>query len=133
MRHIRIERPGGSSALGSRRMLVAETSWPAAVAESLGSFGELDMSRAGRRIVGLERRGQRTGVPDVNVEVTAPITIVRMPVPPELANGSFAEKTSPDVMVNEVAVPIAVPLPFRNEMLPVQDAAVPDDEFAAEL
>jgi len=39
----------------------------------------------------------------------------------------------PLVKVKEVAVPIRVPAVLKNEMLPVQDAAVPDDAAVAVL
>jgi len=56
-----------------------------------------------------------------------------LPLPPELAKGSDAVASWPDVSENVVAVPIVVPPGVRKLMLPVQDAAVPDEEFAAEL
>lgn len=56
-----------------------------------------------------------------------------LPLPPELAKGSEAVASWPDVSVNEVAVPMVVPPGARKLMLPAHDAAVPDEEFDAEL
>jgi len=69
----------------------------------------------------------------VNVADTSGTMIVRTPVPPELANGSFTGKTCPEVTVNAVAAPIVTPVPFRNVTVPVQEAAVPVVGFAAVL
>lgn len=57
----------------------------------------------------------------------------RTPEKPALANGRFADAISPDVTVKLVADPIVAPVEFKNEMLPVQDAAVPLDDADATL
>jgi hypothetical protein len=64
------------------------------------------------------------GTPLVKVCDDDPRMMVRAPVPPDCAKARCAANACPDVTVNGVAVPIAVPAEFRNEMLPVQDAAV---------
>jgi len=62
------------------------------------------------------------------------MTNVRTPDPPELAKGRFTDDVWPVVRVNVVALPATVPAAFRNETLPVQDAAVPEFVlFEAEL
>jgi hypothetical protein len=61
----------------------------------------------------------------VKLRVITPRKTVRAPEVPVLVNGSVAENTCPLVTVKFVAVPIAVPLLLRNEMVPEQDAAVP--------
>jgi hypothetical protein len=47
--------------------------------------------------------------------------------------GRLADEIWPVLTVNGVAVPIAVPPELKNEMLPVQDAAVPPLEVPARL
>jgi hypothetical protein len=56
---------------------------------------------------------------------------VRVPVTPTFANGRLTELMTPLATVNGVAVPMTVPLALRNETVPVQEAAVPLDEFDA--
>jgi hypothetical protein len=56
---------------------------------------------------------------------------VRVPVTPTFAKGRLTEKIAPLATVNVVAEPIAVPLAFRNETVPVHDAAVPFEAFEA--
>jgi hypothetical protein len=73
------------------------------------------------------------GVPDVAVTETIPTTSVRVPVAAVFANGRVAEKISPLVTVKLVAVPSAAPVADVNEIVPVQDAAVPLDEAVALL
>ena len=63
--------------------------------------------------------------------MTTPRTTPRFDVIPELANGSRAEDDWPDVTVKLVVAPVAVPAAFRNENVPVHEAAVPVDEFEA--
>ena len=65
--------------------------------------------------------------------VITPRISVRVPVTPTFANGKLTELITPLPTVNDVAVPIAVPLAFKKEIVPVQDAAVPLDEAAAAL
>jgi hypothetical protein len=57
----------------------------------------------------------------------------RVPEEPAPENGRWAAKICPEVTVNGVALPIVAPLAFTNEMLPVQDAAVPSDALAAKF
>jgi hypothetical protein len=73
------------------------------------------------------------GTPEFSVSVrviTARIT-VRVPVAPTFANGRLTELITPLATVNDVAVPIAVPLAFKNEIVPVHEAAVPLDDAVA--
>jgi hypothetical protein len=65
------------------------------------------------------------------VKVTTPRISVRSPVAPTLENGRLTEEICPLVTVNAVAVPMAVPLEFTKEILPVQDAAVPLEDAVA--
>jgi len=65
------------------------------------------------------------------VNVTAPRISARVPVPPELANGRRATEICPDVTVKGAALPMVAPAAFRNRIVPVQDAAVPLEEFDA--
>jgi hypothetical protein len=60
-----------------------------------------------------------------------PRTSVRVPVTPIFAKGSGTEEMTPLANVKEVAVPIAAPLALTNEIVPVQEAAVPADEAEA--
>jgi hypothetical protein len=69
----------------------------------------------------------------VNVCVTSARISVRVPVAPELPNASLAELIAPLPTVNVVAVPIAAPEEFRNEIVPAHDAAVPLAEADAVL
>jgi hypothetical protein len=71
--------------------------------------------------------------PEVTVRDTTARTSVRAPVAPTRENGSVAVAICPLVTVKVVAVPMIVPAAFRNEMLPVQDAAVPLEELDAVL
>ena len=73
------------------------------------------------------------GVPEVNVAVTPGTMIVREPEPPELAKASLTDDDWPAVNVNVVAAPIAVPAAEVKVTDPVQDAAVPEVVFEAEL
>jgi hypothetical protein len=73
------------------------------------------------------------GVPDAVVTETTPTTSVRVPLAAVFANGRVAEKISPLVTVKLAAVPRAAPVAEVNEMVPVQDAAVPVDEAVALL
>jgi hypothetical protein len=73
------------------------------------------------------------GTPEfsVTVRVITPRISVRVPVTPTFANGRLTEPMAPLASVNAVAVPIAAPLAFRNEIVPVQEAAVPLDDADA--
>jgi len=73
------------------------------------------------------------GTPEfsVSVRVIAPRISVRVPVAPTLANGKLTDWMTPLAAVNDVAVPIALPLAFKNWMAPVHEAAVPLEEFDA--
>ncbi|MGA7240880.1 MAG: hypothetical protein WBY44_34675 [Bryobacteraceae bacterium] len=73
------------------------------------------------------------GTPEFNVtvRVITPRVSVRVPVTPTFANGRLTELMTPLATVNGVAVPMTVPLALRNETVPVQEAAVPLDEFDA--
>jgi len=51
----------------------------------------------------------------------------------DFAKGSEAEEICPVVTVKLAALPITVPLALRNEMVPVQDAAVPPELAVATL
>jgi hypothetical protein len=62
---------------------------------------------------------------EVVVRLTTPTISLRRPVAPTFVNGRLTEKLCPLVTVKDVAVPIAAPLAFTKEMLPVQDAAAP--------
>jgi hypothetical protein len=73
------------------------------------------------------------GTPDVTVSWISPRISPRIPDKPALANGRLADASCSEVTVKLVAEPIAVPVELRNEMLPVQDAAVPLDELDATL
>jgi len=66
------------------------------------------------------------------VHCTWPRTSARLLLP-TLVKGSEAEKVCPAVTVKLAAVPMTAPAESRNEMLPVQDAAVPLDELEARL
>jgi hypothetical protein len=68
-----------------------------------------------------------------SVKATTPRIAVRVPEAPAPENGRWAAKIWPDVTVNGVALPIVAPLALRNEILPVQDAAVPSDALAAKF
>lgn len=57
----------------------------------------------------------------------------RIPEIPALENGRLPEEIWPLVTVNVAGEPIATPLAFRNEMLPVHEAAVPLVESEATL
>jgi hypothetical protein len=48
-----------------------------------------------------------------------------------VANNNLAVADWPDATVNGVEEPMVAPAALTNEMLPVQDAAVPDVAFAA--
>jgi hypothetical protein len=68
------------------------------------------------------------GVPVVmeDVTVTTARTSVRVPVPPELPNGSVALVAAPaPSFVIAVELPMVAPLEFRNEIEPLHEAAVP--------
>lgn len=73
------------------------------------------------------------GTPEfsVTVRVMTPRISVRVPVTPTFANGRLTELMTPLATVNGVAAPMTVPLAFKNEIVPVQEAAVPLDEFDA--
>jgi hypothetical protein len=73
------------------------------------------------------------GTPEFNVtvRVMTPRISVRVPVTPTFANGRLTELMTPLATVNGVAVPITVPLAFKNEIVPTHEAAVPLDEFDA--
>ena len=71
------------------------------------------------------------GTLDVLVSEITPRTSVRTPVDAVLANGRDTDAVTPLATVNGVAVPITVPAAFANEIVPVQDAAVPLDEEVA--
>jgi hypothetical protein len=76
-------------------------------------------------------REQGTPEFSVTVRVITPRISVRVPVTPTFAKGRLTELMTPLATVNGVAVPITAPLAFKNEMAPVQEAAVPLDEFDA--
>jgi hypothetical protein len=76
-------------------------------------------------------QGVRAVVDSVNVMTAR--TSVRTPVAPTLVNGRLAEKIWPVVIVKFVALPMVAPVDETNEMLPVQDAAVPVEDAAAVL
>ena len=73
------------------------------------------------------------GVAVDRVNVTTPRTAMRVPVAPAPEKGRLAEEVSPAVTVNGVALPIVVPLALRNEIVPVQEVAVPPDALAAKF
>jgi hypothetical protein len=68
------------------------------------------------------------------VRDTTPISSARVPDDAILLNGKLTEDIWPEAIVKFVAVPIVAPVEFRNEMLPVHEAAVvvPVDEVAFE-
>ena len=72
------------------------------------------------------------GVPEVVVIEITPTTSARVALDDSFANGKLAENTSPLAMVKLAALPTA-PLGPTNEMLPLQDAAVPLDDALALL
>ena len=78
-------------------------------------------------------RSQGTPDPLVLVRLITARTAVRRPVEPTFVKGKVMAEICPLVKVKEVAVPIRVPAVLKNEMLPVQDAAVPDDAAVAVL
>jgi hypothetical protein len=57
----------------------------------------------------------------------------RLPERPALANDRLTDEVMPDAMVKLVAVPMVAPLAFTNETLPVQEAAVPEEDAVAVL
>jgi hypothetical protein len=65
--------------------------------------------------------------------MTTPRISVRTAVDAALAKGGVTEAVTPPATVYEVALPITVPDAFRNEIVPVHDAAVPLDESVARL
>ena len=67
----------------------------------------------------------------LSVRVMTPRISVRRPVAPTLGNSNEEEKIWPVPAVNDTGVPMAVPAALRNEIVPVQAAAVPFDELAA--
>ena len=69
----------------------------------------------------------------VSFNCTIPRISTRDPLPPVLVYDSVTEDSWPDETVKSLAVPIVPPLALTNEMLPVQDAAVPLDELGARL
>ena len=73
------------------------------------------------------------GVPDPFVKVSAidPTTSARVPDVAIFENGKLTEKICPLATVKVVAVPIAVPVEPTNEIEPVHDAAVPEDDALA--
>ena len=73
------------------------------------------------------------GTLEFSVRVISPRISPREPDRPALANGRLEEAICPEVTVNELAEPMVAPLELRNEMLPVQDAAVPLEESDAAL
>jgi hypothetical protein len=73
------------------------------------------------------------GTLETLVSATTPRISVRTAVDAVLANGRVTEAVTPLPAVYEVALPITVPDAFKNEMAPVQDAAVPLDEAVARL
>jgi len=60
-----------------------------------------------------------------------PRIFVRVPVTPVFAKGRLTELMPPLATVNGVAAPISAPLAFKNEIVPVQEAAVPFFEAEA--
>ena len=66
------------------------------------------------------------------IEITPTIS-ARAALDAVLENGKLTEKTSPLAIVKLAALPMAAPLAPTNEMLPVQDAAVPLDAALALL
>jgi hypothetical protein len=73
------------------------------------------------------------GTLETLVRVISPRISVRTAVDAVLAKGRVTEAVTPLAAVYEVALPITVPDAFRNEIVPVQDAAVPLDEAEARL
>jgi hypothetical protein len=73
------------------------------------------------------------GVPDVVVTEMTPTISTRVPVAEVFVKGRVAEEISPLETVKLAAVPMTVPPDVVNEMVPVQDAAVPLEEAAALL
>jgi hypothetical protein len=73
------------------------------------------------------------GTPEssVTVRVMTPRISVRVPVTPTFAKGRLTELMTPLATVKGVAVPMIVPLAFKNEIVPAQEAAVPLDEAEA--
>jgi hypothetical protein len=73
------------------------------------------------------------GTLETLVSVTTPRISVRTAVDAVLGKGRVTEAVTPLAAVYEVALPITVPDAFKNEMVPVQDAAVPLGEVVARL
>jgi hypothetical protein len=73
------------------------------------------------------------GTSEVVVSAMTPRISVRTPVDAVFAKGRLTDAVTPPATVNEVALPITVPAAFANEIVPVQDAAVPPDEAVARL
>jgi len=65
------------------------------------------------------------------VRVTAARISPRVPLRPALENGKEAETICPEPAVKLTGPPMAAPLALRNEIDPVHEAAVPDDEAGA--
>ena len=62
------------------------------------------------------------GTSEVVVNAMTARTSARTLVEAVFANGRLTEEVTPLATVNEVALPIAVPAAFRNEIVPAQDA-----------
>jgi len=73
------------------------------------------------------------GTLDVRVSWIWPRISPRTPEMPALENGRLPEEIWPLVTVNVAGEPIAVPAAFKNEMVPVHEAAVPLEESEATL
>jgi hypothetical protein len=73
------------------------------------------------------------GTSETLVSVTTPRISVRTAVDAVLAKGRVTEAVTPLAAVYEAALPITVPEALRNEIVPVQEAAVPLDEAVARL
>jgi hypothetical protein len=71
------------------------------------------------------------GTPEAGVKETWPRISPRSPVSAAWEKDTLAEKIWPEVTVKLVADPMTAPLAFKNEMLPVQEAAVPVEDSVA--
>ena len=65
------------------------------------------------------------------VRVRAARISPRVPLRPALENGREPETICPDPAVKVTGLPMAAPLALRNEIDPVHEAAVPDDDVVA--